>query len=98
MARKMYPDMDDLFDEVKEKASIGGIIVLILVTIFLIPWITFWLCYFGGWIAKLVIGKYLVVGFATLGFNVPIEKIPLIAGCLGWIGSFFKNSSISKKE
>ena len=91
-------NMDDLFDEVKEKASVGGIILLLIATIFFLPWITFWLCYFGGWVAKIVIGKYLVAGFAILGINLPIDNIPLIAGCLGWIGSFFKNSSVSKKE
>ena len=91
-------DMDDLFDEIKEKASVGGIILLLIGTIFFLPWVTFWICYFGGWVAKIVIGKYLVAGFAILGIKLPIDNIPLIAGCLGWIGSFFKNSSVSKKE
>ena len=91
-------DMDDLFDEVKEKASIGGAILLIIGTVFFLPWISFWIYYLGGWVAKLVIGKYLVAGFAILGIDLPIDNVPLIAGCLGWIGGFFKNSSISKKE
>lgn len=75
--------------------TILGVIALIVIFIFIEPWLFFWLAYFGGWIAKITIGKYLVEGFAILGISVPIGKIPLIAGVLGWIGGFFKNISTS---
>ncbi len=77
---------------IKLPVIVGGIAMGIL-TIFIIPFVLFWLAYLGGWIAKIVIGKYLVEGFAILGFTVPIDKIPLIAGLLGWIGGYFKQNS-----
>lgn len=70
--------------------AIIGFIVAALLILFFYPWIAFWLCYFEGWIAKLLIGNYLVEGFAILGITVPIAKIPLIAGLFGWVGGFFK--------
>ena len=68
----------------------GGLIILFVFTIIILPWIAFWLAYFGGWIAKLVIGKYLVQGLAFLGINITLDQIQLLAGVLGWIGEFFK--------
>lgn len=70
---------------------IGGV-ALIILSIFIAPWLLFWISYFGGWVAKLLIGKYLVEGFTYFNINIPIDKIPLIAGCIGWIGGFFKTS------
>ena len=86
------------FSDVKSTMAIGGIIGAIIAAIFIIPWFSFWLSYFGGWIAKIVIGKYLVEGFSFLGITVPLEKIPLIAGVLGWIGSFFKSNTKASKD
>ena len=80
------------------KVGIGGAILLIITVLIIEPWIVFWFSYLGGIFAKFLIGNYLVAGAATLGINLPIDKIPLIAGCLGWIGSFFKNSNLSAKE
>ena len=68
-----------------------GLIALIIILIFIAPWVSFWLAYFGGWISKIVIGNYIVKGFALLGITVPLDKIPLLAGVLGWIGGFFKS-------
>ena len=45
-----------------------------------------------------MIGKYLVEGFALLGLTIPLEKIPLIAGVLGWMASFFVSNSKSSKS
>lgn len=72
--------------------SVLGIIGLVIGVIFIAPWLSFWLAYFGGWVAKIVIGNYLVKGFALFGITMPIDKIPLAAGILGWIGGFFKNT------
>lgn len=69
-----------------------GAVASIILSIFIASWLLFWISYFNGWVAKLLIGKYLVEGFAYFNINIPIDKIPLIAGCLGWIGGFFKNT------
>ena len=79
-------------------ASIMTGIGLPIFAIFIVPWLTFWLAYFGGWIAKIVIGDYLVKGFALLGLTVPIDKIPLIAGLMGWIGSCLNRVRNSNKS
>ena len=79
----------------KKSTIVLGAVGLIVLTIFILPWLSFWLAYFGGWIAKIVIGTYLVEGLNYLHINVPLNKIPLLAGCLGWIGGFFKTRSIS---
>ena len=70
--------------------KVTGIIGTIILIIFIAPWLSFWLAYFGGWIAKITIGKYLVEGFSLFGIAIPLDKIPLVAGFLGWIGGFFK--------
>lgn len=67
----------------------GSAIIMIILILFIMPWLSFWLCYFIGWISKLVIGKHLIEGFALIGLTIPIDKIPLLAGCIGWIASFF---------
>ena len=82
-----------------EVLKIIGAICLIILLIFVAPFLTFWLCYFTGWIAKIIIGNYLVAGFSILKIDLPLDKIPLLAGTLGWIGSFFKNlASLGKKN
>ena len=75
-----------------------GILFLFIAFILFSSWIFFWISYFEGWIASLFIGKYLTEGFALLGINIPVNKIPLIAGFLGWIGGFFKVYSFNKKN
>ena len=74
----------------------GGFATLILLIV-IMPFINFWLAYFGGWIASLVIGNPLCNAlntiFGTTRFNP--SMIPLIAGGLGWIGSYFKTRPIN---
>lgn len=65
-------------------------IIFIILMIFIIPWLSFWFAYFMGWICKLVIGQQLITGLALLGITLPVDKIPLLAGTLGWIGGYFK--------
>lgn len=72
--------------------TVLGVIGVVVLVLFIQPWLSFWLAYFCGWIAKLVIGKYLVAGLALLKFDIPLDKIPLVAGVLGWVGSFFKST------
>ena len=73
-------------------------IVGVLAFLLLLPFLSFWLCYFGGWIAKILIGKHLVAGLACLGITIPLDQIPLLAATLGWIGGFFKTVSASRTK
>ena len=77
---------------------IGAIIALIIIFIFE-PFIVFWLCYFSGWLAKLMIGSHLVEGLKLVHLSIELNQIPLFAGTIGWIGSFFHNvvSNSNKK-
>ncbi len=78
--------------------SILGIITLIVLAVFIEPWISFWLAYFGGWVAKITIGDKLVLALNFINININKESIPLLAGGLGWIGSFFKSINSLNKE
>ena len=72
--------------------KIIGIVGLVFLALVISPFLTFWLAYFGGWLAQITIGGILVSGLQTLGLSISVNQIPLIAGTLGWIGCFFKNS------
>ena len=80
-------------------AFIGAIATLIF-SIMIMPFINFWLAYFGGWIASLVIGgplcNALNIIFGTTRFDP--NMIPWIAGGLGWIGSYFKTRVNASKN
>lgn len=79
--------MDDFF-------KVLGCIALVIAVIVFLPFISFWLHYFGGWLAKLVIGAKLATALNIL-FNTTYftaEMIPMMAGALGWIGAFFKGT------
>ena len=67
---------------------------------FVAPFICFWLAYFGGWITKLVIGDTVCSALNIL-FNVTYftpDKLPMMAGALGFIGGYFKSSFSAKKS
>lgn len=72
-----------------------GIIVLLMIFVVFYPFLLFWLGYFSGWIAKLVIGAKLAtalnITFHTTWFTA--EMLPMIGGALAWIGSFFKGTT-----
>lgn len=77
-----------------------GIITLICIVFIAMPFINFWVAYFGGWIAKLVIGAKLATALNIL-FNTTYftaEMLPMMAGALGWIGSFFKITTTIKNK
>lgn len=78
--------------------ALGVLVGLILI----LPFISFWLSYFGGWLCKIAIGNTLTKALNIL-FNtthITAEMLPWMAGALGWIGGFFKainfNSSLKK--
>lgn len=80
--------------------KVFGWICFIIGMFFLLPFISFWLSYFGGWITSLVIGKKLVAALNLL-FNTTYftkDMIPMMAGALGWIGGFFKSISTSRNK
>lgn len=72
-----------------------GAIVLAIVFIVFYPFIVFWLGYFSGWLAKIIIGGKLAaafnVAFHTSYFTA--EMLPMIGGALAWVGSFFKGTT-----
>ena len=72
-------------------AFIGGIVSIAAIVIIL-PFISFWLAYIGGWLCSLVIGDALANGLNTLFNTTHFTKdiIPLCAATLGWIGGYFK--------
>lgn len=86
--------MKNLADEV---FAIVGAIATIVIFIFIAPWLCFWIAYFGGWIAKITIGNYLVQGLHFIHIDIVKDQIPLLAGIFGWIGGFIKNTSSSVK-
>lgn len=92
-------------DEFVEGMGCLGVIVMAVIFIIFTPLLSFVLCYFGGWLCKITFGPILCHALNTL-FNVSFftpEKIPLMAGALGWIGNYFRDknnisSTISKKR
>lgn len=72
-----------------------GVIILAVIFIVFYPFLLFWLGYFSGWLAKLVIGTKLAAAlnmvFHTTWFTA--EMLPMIGGALAWIGSFFKGTT-----
>lgn len=72
--------------------AIVGIIAFFVVMIIIKPALSFWLGYFSGWLAKLVIGTKLVTAInMVFGTAFTADMLPMIGGALGWIGGFFKS-------
>ena len=81
-----------------EKMGCGMAIALLVVVIIIGPLITFWLGYFGGWLAKIIIGGKLCEALAYLGLTVTPEMLPWIGGALAWIGGFFKSVNTNSRD
>ena len=72
--------------------AIVGVIAFLIVVIIIQPALLFWLGYFSGWLAKLIIGTKLVTAINMIfGTAFTTDMLPMIGGALGWIGSFFKS-------
>lgn len=85
-----------IFEDV---AVIIGVVALFAILVVVMPFISFWLSYFGGWVTSKVVGDTLCQALNTL-FNTSMftkEMLPWYAGALGWIGGFFKTISTSSK-
>lgn len=82
----------------KEKSAVVGAIVAVVIIFILEPFLTFWLGYFCGWLAKIFIGSRLVEGLNLLHISIEANQIPLFTGVIAWIGSFFKNTANVNKN
>jgi len=82
----------------EENNTILTIIAIIIIYLIIEPFLIFWISYFVGWLSKIFIGKYIVAAFELLHISFPADKIPLLAGLLGWIGSFFKSTINTNKN
>ena len=87
----------------KKDATLAEVILILIglaVLLIFMPFISYWLSYFGGWLASIVIGETLCnalnTTFATLRFTP--DMLPQMAGALGWIGSFFKGTTRIKED
>jgi len=71
-------------------------VLIFFIIFFLIePFLFFWFGYFVGWIAKITIGKVLIEGLSLVHISIALNQIPLLAGTLSWIGSFFYQFKIN---
>lgn len=89
-------------DYVAEGAGALALLISAIILIIFAPMISFFLSYFGGWLCKITFGNTLCTALNTL-FNVSFftpDKLPMIAGALGWIGGYFKTTktNFGKKE
>lgn len=89
--------MNKKIDSMTVGTGLTALIVLIIV-ILLGQFICFGICYIAGWIAKITIGKYLVDGLALLNLTIPLDKIPLLTGTIGWIASYFVHANYNKSS
>ena len=79
--------------------GILGIIAFLVVVLILQPALLFWLGYFSGWLAKLIIGTKLVAAInMVFGTAFTTDMLPMIGGALGWVGSFFKSINNVKNK
>ena len=79
--------------------AIVGVIAFFVVAIIIEPALLFWLGYFSGWLAKLVIGTKLVTAInMVFGTAFTADMLPMVAGALGWIGGFFKSTTAVKES
>lgn len=91
-----------MYSDKKSTKSVIGILVGVIIFIIILPFLCFWLGYFDGWLAKILIGNVLTNGLNTM-FHVDYfnkDMLPLMGGTLAWIGSFFKSvsSAASRKN
>ena len=79
--------------------AIVGVIAFLIVVIIIKPALLFWLGYFCGWLAKLIIGTKLVTAINMIfGTAFTADMLPMIGGALSWIGSFFKSVSTASNN
>lgn len=78
---------------------LGVILLIVVVSVILTP-----LYVFFGWLTGCIIqffcGQFVVDGLNTLFGTTRFipDHLPIIGGALGFVGSFFKTASTSKKK
>lgn len=84
----------------EDGVTVFGVLILIVIAVVVMPFVSFWLAYFGGWITMKVIGNTLCTALNTCFGTSRFEPrmIPWIAGTLGWIGGYFKSSAALKNR
>ena len=79
--------------------AIVGVIAFFVVAFIIEPALLFWLGYFSGWLAKLVIGTKLITAInMVFGTAFTADMLPMIGGALAWIGCFFKSISTTSNN
>lgn len=87
-------------DFVESLIAIIGAVVLIGILFLLVPLLTFFFGWLAGLLAKVAIGVPLCNALNML-LNVSYftpDKLPMMGGALGWVGSFFKTSVTNKSK
>lgn len=84
----------------EDGVTVFGVLILIVIAVVVMPFVSFWLAYFGGWITMKVIGNTLCTALNTCFGTSRFEPrmIPWVAGALGWIGGYFKSSAVLKNR
>lgn len=88
--------MHDNYSNIEGIGCLGVIFVAIIAYLF-VPMLSFFITYIGGWVCKITFGPTLCYALNTL-FNATYfepDKLPLMAGALGWIGGYFKSINLS---
>jgi hypothetical protein len=67
-------------------------LITAFIMVLISPFIIFWVSYIGGYFVKWLIGNILIQGLALFGIALPLEKIPLACGTIGFIASYFKQT------
>lgn len=82
--------------DTKFSEAVAFLITAIIISI-ISPFLVFWISYIIGYFVKWTIGNILIQGLMLFNINIPIEKIPLACGVLGFISSYF-NTTIQNKS
>lgn len=85
-----------MFETTKELTEFIAVVITAFIMALISPFIIFWVSYIGGYFVKWFIGNILIQGLALFGITLPLEKIPLACGTLGFIASYFKQTVNTK--
>ncbi len=78
--------------------EVFGAVILLILIVLVSPFVGFCCGWLTGWIIKVTFGATMVNGLGLLGLNIAKESLPLLCGTLGVIGSFFKNTTVNRKN
>ena len=81
-----------------EGLGLFSAILISICALLIAPLLIFTIGYLIGFISKLLIGNLLVEAFSYFGFDIPVDKIPLITGLIAWIAPWFKSNNKVEKD